>query len=63
MNEQGILLESGTNELELLAVLVNDQLFGMNVAKVQSIQQFDKQFQGSRGKKDIPIVMERVGTV
>ena len=42
MNEQGILLESGTNELELLAVLVNDQLFGMNVAKVQSIQQYDR---------------------
>lgn len=42
MSEQGILLESGTNELELLAVLINDQPFGINVAKVQSIQQYDK---------------------
>jgi len=41
MNEQGILLESGTNELEVLVLLVDDQLFGMNVAKVQSIQKFD----------------------
>nr|WP_319491464.1 chemotaxis protein [uncultured Desulfobacter sp.] len=42
MTEQGILLESGTNELELLAVLINDQPFGINVAKVQSIQQYDQ---------------------
>lgn len=42
MDEQGILLESGTNELELLAVLINDQPFGINVAKVQSIQQYDQ---------------------
>nr|WP_320190280.1 chemotaxis protein [uncultured Desulfobacter sp.] len=42
MSEQGILLESGTNELELLAVLINDQPFGINVAKVQSIQQYDQ---------------------
>lgn len=41
MNEQGILLRSGTNEMELLTVQVNDQSFGINVAKVQSIQQFD----------------------
>lgn len=41
MNEQGILLESGTNEMELLTVLVNDQPLGMNVAKVKSIQQYD----------------------
>ncbi|WDP91129.1 MAG: chemotaxis protein CheV [Desulfobacter sp.] len=37
----GILLESGTNEMELLTVLVEGQAFGMNVAKVQSIQQYD----------------------
>lgn len=37
----GILLESGTNEMELLTVFVGDQAFGMNVAKVQSIQQYD----------------------
>ncbi|MFP4546947.1 MAG: chemotaxis protein CheV [Fidelibacterota bacterium] len=36
-----ILLETGTNEMELLAVIVDGQYFGMNVAKVQSIQQFD----------------------
>ena len=41
MKDQGILLESGTNEMELLTVVVNTQLFGMNVAKVQSIQQYD----------------------
>ena len=38
----GILLESGTNEMELLTVYVGDQAFGMNVAKVQSIQQYDE---------------------
>ncbi len=37
----GILLESGTNEMELLTVFVGDQSFGMNVAKVQSIQKYD----------------------
>jgi two-component system, chemotaxis family, chemotaxis protein CheV len=40
MNNLGILLESGTNEMELLTVLVGDQPFGMNVAKVKSIQQY-----------------------
>jgi len=39
----GILLESGTNEMELLTVFVGDQAFGMNVAKVQSIQQYDSE--------------------
>ncbi len=37
-----ILLETGTNEMELLAVIIDDQYFGMNVAKVQSIQQYDE---------------------
>ncbi|NWH05277.1 chemotaxis protein [Desulfobacter latus] len=41
MSEKGILLESGTNEMELLAVLINGQSFGINVVKVQSIQQYD----------------------
>jgi two-component system chemotaxis response regulator CheV len=40
MKNHGILLESGTNEMELLTVFVGEQLFGMNVAKVKSIQQF-----------------------
>ncbi|MCG8685152.1 MAG: chemotaxis protein [Desulfobacterales bacterium] len=39
----GILLETGTNEMELLTVFVGGQAFGMNVAKVQSIQQHDEQ--------------------
>jgi len=40
MKENGILLESGTNEMELLTVLVDNLPFGMNVAKVKSIQQY-----------------------
>jgi two-component system chemotaxis response regulator CheV len=39
--KDGILLESGTNEMELLVVSVEDQLFGINVAKVKSIQKFN----------------------
>jgi two-component system chemotaxis response regulator CheV len=34
-------LESGITEMELLTVLVNEQPFGMNVTKIQSIQQYD----------------------
>lgn len=41
MYDHGILLESGTNEMELLAVNVSGQMFGINVAKVKSIQQYD----------------------
>ncbi len=41
MAEHGILLESGTNEMELLAVVIENQVYGINVAKVKSIQQFD----------------------
>jgi len=41
MAEHGILLESGTNEMELLAVVIEDQVYGINVAKVKSIQQYD----------------------
>lgn len=32
-----ILLESGTNELEILEFMIDDQLFGINVAKVDEI--------------------------
>ncbi len=39
--ERGILLESGTNEMELLAVIIEGQVFGINVAKIKSIHQFD----------------------
>ena len=41
MNQKRIFLESGTNEMELLTVCVGEQVFGMNVAKVQSIEKFD----------------------
>ena len=41
MANQEILLESGTNEMELLTFLLGDQPFGMNVVKVQAIVQFD----------------------
>ena len=43
MAKNEILLETGTNEMELLTVDVDGQLFGINVAKVQAIQQFDRQ--------------------
>ena len=41
MATQEILLESGTNELELLTFVLGNQSFGLNVLKVQSIQQYD----------------------
>jgi len=41
MDKQGILVETGTNEMELLTILLDDQPFGMNVSKVQSIQQYE----------------------
>ncbi len=40
MKNYGVLLESGTNEMELLTVFVNSQPFGINVAKVKSIEQY-----------------------
>ncbi len=42
MEKQEILLESGTNEMELLTFMLGDQLFGINVLKVQSIMEYDK---------------------
>jgi two-component system, chemotaxis family, chemotaxis protein CheV len=41
MAKDGILLESGTNEVELLEFMVDGQSFGVNVLKVQAIEQFD----------------------
>ena len=41
MAKQDILLESGTNEMELLTFLIGDQPFGLNVVKVQAIVQYD----------------------
>lgn len=37
MSQNDILLESGTNEVEVLEFIVNNQSFGINVAKVLSI--------------------------
>ena len=39
-NERGILLESGTNEVEFLQFSVGKQRYGMNVAKVRQILSF-----------------------
>lgn len=36
-NKQGILLESGTNEIEVMEFTINDSLYGINVAKVKEI--------------------------
>ena len=35
--ETGILLESGTNELELLEFVVGNQHYGINVAKINEL--------------------------
>lgn len=37
MAEEGILLESGTNEVEIMEILLGDQSFGVNVLKVQAV--------------------------
>jgi len=42
MDKQGILLESGTNEMEILTFNLGGQVFGVNVAKVQSIVPYDE---------------------
>lgn len=41
MQNQEILLKSGTNEMELLTFQLGNQLFGLNVAKVQSLLLYD----------------------
>jgi two-component system chemotaxis response regulator CheV len=41
MRDQEILLETGTNELEIMTFEMGDQMFGMNVAKIQSILQYE----------------------
>lgn len=41
MANDGILLESGTNEVEILEFVVNGQPFGVNVLKIQAIEQYD----------------------
>ncbi len=39
---KGILLESGTDELEVLEFILRGNVFGVNVLKIQSIEQFDE---------------------
>ena len=52
--ETGILLESGTNELEILEFRVGENYYGINVAKIREILPYQKptpirtQMQGSR---------------
>ncbi len=41
MANNGILLESGTNEVEILEFVVSGQPFGVNVLKIQAIEQYD----------------------
>ena len=41
MANKGILLESGTNELEILEFYLGEQSFGVNVLKIQAIEQYD----------------------
>ena len=40
--ETGILLESGTNELEILQFKVGDNFYGINVAKIREILSYVK---------------------
>lgn len=40
VKDTGILLESGTNELELLEFVVGDQCYGINVAKIRELCPF-----------------------
>jgi two-component system chemotaxis response regulator CheV len=41
MANDGILLESGTNEVEILEFILGNQSFGVNVLKIQAIEQHD----------------------
>ncbi len=42
MAKDGILLESGTNEVEILEFHLRGQSFGVNVLKIQAIEQYEK---------------------
>ena len=42
MTDTEILLESGTNEIEIMQFTINDELYGINVAKVREIMMADK---------------------
>jgi len=41
MHQRKILLESGTNEVEFLEFIMGQQSFGLNVLKIQTIEQYD----------------------
>ena len=42
--KDGILLETGTNEIEIMEFTINDNLYGINVAKVREIMLSDMGF-------------------
>lgn len=42
MTTDAILLESGTDELEVLEFMLSGNIFGVNVLKIQSIEQYDQ---------------------
>ena len=42
MADTEILLESGTNEIEIMQFTINDELYGINVAKVREIMMADR---------------------
>ena len=42
MADTEILLESGTNEIEIMQFTIFDELYGINVAKVREIMMADK---------------------
>ena len=42
MEKEGILLETGTNEVEILELLIGGQLVGINVLKVKQILTYDE---------------------
>ena len=38
-DKRGILLESGTNEIEVMEFTINESLYGINVAKVKELEE------------------------
>ena len=40
--KEGILLESGTNEIEIMKFTIQGELYGINVAKVKEIMMSEK---------------------
>ena len=39
MGKQGILLDTGTNEVEILELVIGGQYFGINVLKIRQLVQ------------------------